>query len=118
MQAKLQSVKEQITLIRSGPVKKRFPPSLKEEIVELYSASENPAQLLRELEVNSGSVANWRKAVKRNAKKEKSTSTFRPVSISKQTLESPRLVLANGICIENLSEDFLVKVLTHAIPSR
>ena len=113
MEAKIQSVKEQITLMRSGPVKKRFPNSLKEEILSLYSTSENPMTLLRDLKVNYGTVVLWRKTVK-----PKSNSVFRPVSISAKTTESPRLVFNNGICIENLSEDFLFKVLSNAIPSR
>ena len=118
MQSSLQSVKEQITLMRSGSVKKRFPLSLKEEIVTLYLASENPAQLLKELDVNRVSVAKWRKTIKRKAIKEPSGSRFRPVTISKQASDCLRLVLASGIYIDNLSEEFLIKVLIHVIPSR
>lgn len=118
MQAKLQSVKEQIALMRSGPRKKRFPLSLKEEILYLYSASEHPMSLLRELQVNYGSVIMWRKTIKPRVHKKQKGSSFRPVAISTNIPESPRLVLTNGIFIENLSVEFLIKVLSHVIPSR
>ena|ERR1035437_7759640 len=114
MEDQLQDLIFKIQKIKSRSGRIRYPESLKRDVVALYRASQGRMKLLGQLGIGRATVAKW---VKTDAVPLRlSESVFKSVSVSPTSL--PRLVLINGISVENLSEEFILKVLAYAFSTR
>lgn len=116
MEEKIQSLHAQIKLIKSKPGATRFPDPLKNEILELYQSSKQRTDLLRKLGLGFTTLQRWLKKENKNSILSSTTNTvFKTISISEKISVLPRIVFKNGIVIENVNEDFLLKVISYAI---
>lgn len=96
----------------------RYPEDLKVKILGLYKISRQKNKLLRFLKLNHSTLQVWRRncnsLADQNSNRKSQTSTFKAVAVVRSVdLKNIRVVLPNGICFENCSEEFLFKVLSN-----
>ncbi len=113
MENQIQDLISQIQAIQSKSGKRsRFPPALKAAVVKVYRRSENRAKLRAQLGIGHSTLSLWLRLDAESRRSRK--SAFKSMCVSEPKL-SPRLCLASGVSVENLSEEFLFKVLTDAL---
>ena len=116
MEKKILKVISQIEAINSQPGPKRFPKPLKQEILSLYRRSKERSKFAKRLGIGGSTIYYWlHSGVSAKKSSVEQIPKFKAVAVSSKVKESPKLVLSNGFSVENLSEEFLFKVLTHAI---
>lgn len=118
MEEKIQEIVFKIKSFRSLPGPIRYPESLKQEIIALYYQSKHPTRLVEQLGLSYGSVTAWRRIENSTPTLTKAVGIFKTIAVSPQPPAQMRLVFTNGIFVENLSEEFLLKVLKNAFSAR
>ena len=117
MEDQIQKLVSQIHEIKSSTQRTRYPEEVKRSVIELYQHSgQKRMALLRTLGLNHNTVALWLKSDSRSVRA--TEPVFKAVSVDKAPALLPKLVLSNGILVENLSEELLMKVLSHALSAR
>jgi|GEM_PF-6839488 len=104
MEDKIQEVVSKINIIKSKPGVQRFPESLKQEILALYRSSEGHFMIAKQLGLSQSTLTKWQRADALKSALPATSAAFKTVSISAKQPQSLRLVLTNGIFVENLSE--------------
>ena len=116
MEEKIQSLQAQIKLAKAIPCSTRFTDSLKKEILDLYQSSNQRSDLLRHLDLGLTTVCRWIRKENQKPGLNLTTNTiFKTISVSAKNLVAPRIVFKNGVIVENINEDFLLKVMARVI---
>ena len=116
MENRIRKLASRIRAIKSKSVRPRYPAALKHEVLAVYQAAGKRLEVLRRLGLGYTTVAVWLRA--EAVRPTGSGQTFKSISVAATPSPRPILVFSNGISVENLSEEFLTKVLAHAFSTR
>ena len=113
MEERILEVILQIKAIKSKPGPRKYPEPLRQEIIELYIISKRRLALSKRLGVGTSTISNWRRS--NRVPTGTANVNFKSISVFNKFTDSPRLIFSNGIFVENLSEEFLFRMISRAI---